>query len=110
MGKQKIEDTGPLNKKRMETCDEEFAAAAKDFIGRQHKAGKPFFVWLNTMHMHLITHPKPQSKGQAGRWQSDYHDTMVDHDKLVGDVLNYLDQLGIADNTFVSIRRTTART
>ena len=101
VGKQKIEDTGPLTKKRMETCDDEFVAAAKDFIGRQHKDGKPFFVWLNTTHMHMFTHTKPKSLGQAGRWQSPYHDTMVDHDKNVGDVLNYLDKLGIADNTFV---------
>ncbi|MGH7062937.1 MAG: arylsulfatase, partial [Stellaceae bacterium] len=101
VGKQKIEDTGPLTRKRMETCDDEFAAAAKDFMGRQTKAGKPFFVWLNTTHMHLFTHPKPASKGQAGRWQSPYHDTMIDHDKLVGEVLDYLDQLGIADDTLV---------
>jgi arylsulfatase len=101
VGKQKIEDTGPLSKKRMETCDEEFAAAAKDFIRRQNEAGTPFFVWLNTTHMHLFTHTKKSSLGQAGRWQSPYHDTMIDHDKLVGDVLDYLDELGIADDTFV---------
>jgi arylsulfatase A-like enzyme len=101
VGKQKIEDTGPLNKKRMETCDEEFAAAAKDFMKRANGDGKPFFVWLNTTHMHFITHTKKESLGQAGRWQSPYHDTMVDHDKLVGDVLDYLEELGIADNTFV---------
>jgi arylsulfatase len=100
-GKQRIEDTGPLTKKRMETCDEEFAAAAKDFMKRQNDDGKPFFVWLNTTHMHLFTHTKKESLGQAGRWQSPYHDTMVDHDKLVGDVLDYLDELGIADDTFI---------
>ena len=55
--------------------------AAKDFIKRQNKAGKPWFVWLNTTHMHFRTHTKPSSLGQAGRWQSPYHDTMVDHDK-----------------------------
>ena len=60
VGKQKIEDTGPLNKKRMETCDDEFVAAATDFIKRQNKAGKPFFVWLNTTHMHLFTHTKTE--------------------------------------------------
>ncbi|HYE34517.1 sulfatase-like hydrolase/transferase [Methylocaldum sp.] len=70
VGKQKIEDTGPLTKKRMETCDDEFCAAAKDFIKRQHGAGKPWFCWFNTTHMHLRTHPKPESIGQAGRWQS----------------------------------------
>ncbi|HTJ57271.1 MAG TPA: arylsulfatase [Devosiaceae bacterium] len=101
VGKQRIEDTGPLNTKRMETCDDEFAGAAKDFMKRATGDGKPFFVWLNTTHMHLFTHPKPESKGQAGRWQSDYHDTMVDHDKLIGEVLDYLDELGITDNTFV---------
>ena len=66
VGKQKIEDTGPLTKKRMETCDDEFVAAAKDFIKRQNEDGKPFFVWLNTTHMHLFTHTKKESLGQAG--------------------------------------------
>ena len=101
VGKQKIEDTGPLTKKRMETCDDEFAAAAKDFIKRQHAADKPFFVWFNTTHMHFKTHPKPESIGQAGRWQSPYHDTMIDHDKVVGVLLDKLDELGIAENTIV---------
>jgi len=101
VGKQKIEDTGPLNAKRMETCDDEFVAAASDFIKRQHKDGKPFFAWVNFTHMHMYTHTKPSSLGQAGRWQSPYHDTMVDHDKNVGQMLDLLDQLGIADNTFV---------
>jgi arylsulfatase A-like enzyme len=101
VGKQRIEDTGPLTKKRMETCDDEFVGAAKDFIGRAHEADTPFFVWLNTTHMHLFTHTKEESLGQAGRWQSPYHDTMIDHDKHVGEMLDYLDELGIADNTFV---------
>jgi arylsulfatase A-like enzyme len=101
VGKQKVEDTGPLTKKRMETCDDEFVAEAQNFIKRQHEAGKPFFVWLNTTHMHFITHTKPESLGQAGQWQSPYHDTMVDHDKNVGQMLDLLDELGIADNTFV---------
>jgi arylsulfatase A-like enzyme len=101
VGRQKIEDTGPLTRKRMETCDDEFVAAATDFIKRQQKAGKSWFVWLNTTHMHFITHPKPESKGQAGQWQSDYHDTMVDHDRNVGRMLDLLDELGIADDTFV---------
>jgi arylsulfatase len=85
----------------METCDDDFVAAAKDFIRRANDAGKPWFVWLNTTHMHLFTHTKPKSVGQAGRWQSRYHDTMIDHDKNVGDMLGFLDELGIADNTFV---------
>ena len=101
VGKQKIEDTGPLTKKRMETCDDEFVGAAKDWIKRQHAAGKPFFCWVNTTHMHLRTHPKPSSLGQAGRWQSPYHDTMIDHDKNVGELLSLLDELGIANDTFV---------
>jgi arylsulfatase A-like enzyme len=101
VGKQRIEDTGPLNKKRMETCDEEFVSAAADFIKRQNEAGKPWFVWLNTTHMHFITHTKSESSGQAGRWQSGYHDTMIDHDGNVGQILDLLDELGIADDTFV---------
>jgi arylsulfatase len=101
VGKQKIEDTGPLNKKRMETCDDEFVAAATDFIKRQNKAGKRWFVWLNTTHMHFITHTKPKSYGQAGRWQSPYHDTMIDHDKNVGQMLDLLDDMGIAEDTMV---------
>jgi arylsulfatase len=101
VGKQKIEDTGPLTRKRMETIDDDFAAAATNFIKRQQAAAKPWFVWLNTSHMHFITHPKPKSKGQAGHWQSDYHDTMVDHDKLVGQMLALLDELGVAGDTFV---------
>jgi arylsulfatase len=101
VGKQKIEDTGPLTAKRMETCDDDFVAAATDFIKRQDKAGTPWFVWLNTTHMHLYTHTKKSSLGQAGRWQSPYHDTMIDHDKNVGQMLDLLDKLGIADNTFV---------
>ena len=91
VGKQRIEDTGPLTRKRMETCDDEFADAAIDFIERKHKDGAPFFAWVNFTHMHLRTHTKPESLGQAGRWQSPYHDTMVDHDKNVGQVLDALD-------------------
>ncbi len=101
VGKQRIEDTGPLTKKRMETIDEEVVAAANEWITKQHEAGKPFFCWVNTTHMHLRTHTKPTSLGQAGRWQSPYHDTMIDHDKNVGAVLDRLDELGIADNTIV---------
>lgn len=85
----------------METCDDEFVAAASDFIKRQEKDGKPWFVWLNTTHMHCFTHTKPRSLGQAGRWQSNYHDTMIDHDKNVGQMLDLLDELGIAGDTIV---------
>ncbi|MGH9287990.1 MAG: arylsulfatase [Acidimicrobiales bacterium] len=100
-GTQRIEDTGPLTKKRMETIDDEVAEAAIDFIRRQQADGTPFFVWVNTTHMHFRTHPKPESLGQAGRWQSPYHDTMIDHDLLVGTLLELLDELGLADDTFV---------
>ena len=101
VGRQRIEDTGPLTAERMETCDDEFVAAAKDFIQRAHDADEPFFVWLNTTHMHMFTHTKKDSLGQAGRWQSPYHDTMIDHDRNVGEVLDWLEELGIADDTFV---------
>jgi arylsulfatase A-like enzyme len=101
IGKQACKDTGPLTKKRMETIDDDIAARAVDFIKRQNAAGKPAFVWVNFTHMHLRTHTKPESLGQAGRWQSPYHDTMIDHDKNVGEVLKVLDDLKIADNTFV---------
>jgi arylsulfatase A-like enzyme len=100
-GSQKIEDTGPLTKKRMETIDDDVATRAAAFIEAQAKAGKPLFVWVNFTHMHFRTHTKPESVGQAGRWQSPYHDTMIDHDKNVGTVLAKLDELGIADNTLV---------
>ncbi|PPJ09257.1 arylsulfatase [Nocardia nova] len=101
VGKQRIEDTGPLTKKRMETIDEDVAEACVDFLTRQQRAGTPFFVWLNFTHMHLRTHTKLESVGQAGFWQSPYHDTMIDHDRNVGRVLDALDELGLADNTIV---------
>ncbi|MXO61056.1 sulfatase-like hydrolase/transferase [Altererythrobacter salegens] len=100
-GGQKIEDTGPLTKKRMETIDEEVAEKATAFIKKTVESGEPFFVWFNTTHMHFRTHAKPESRGQAGRWQSEYHDVMIDHDKVIGQMLALLDELGIADNTFV---------
>ena len=101
VGKQTIHDTGPLTKKRMETIDDDIAGRAVDYIKRQAQAGKPFFLWVNFTHMHLRTHVKPESRGQSGRWQSEYHDVMIDHDKNVGAVLKALDDAGIADNTFV---------
>jgi len=97
----RIEDTGPLTRKRMETIDGDVADRAANFIDKSAKAGKPFFVWVNFTHMHFRTHTKPESVGQAGRWQSRYHDTMIDHDKNVGTVLDKLDELGLADNTIV---------
>jgi arylsulfatase A-like enzyme len=101
VGKQVCNDTGPLTKARMVTIDDDIANRAVDFIKRQNKAGKPAFVWVNFTHMHFRTHTKPESLGQAGRFQDPYHDTMIDHDKNVGQVLKVLDDLGIANNTFV---------
>src|SRR5262245_60252872 len=95
----KIEDTGPLTRKRMETVDEEFLAAALDFIDRQHKAGKPFFVYFNSTRMHVWTHLKPESQGKTGHGL--YPDGMVEHDGHVGQLLKKLDDLGIANNTIV---------
>jgi arylsulfatase len=101
VGKQVCKDTGPLTKKRMETIDDDVADRAVDFIQRQHKAGKPLFVWVNFSHMHFRTHTKPESLGQSGSAQSPYHDTMIDHDRNIGTVLKALDDLGIANDTFV---------
>lgn len=95
----KIEDTGALNTKRMETVDEEFLAAAKDFIGRQHEVDKPFFVWFNATRMHVFTHLKPDSLGKTGK--GIHADGMVEHDGHVGQLLQQLDDLGIAEDTIV---------
>ncbi|GAA4753968.1 arylsulfatase [Sphingomonas daechungensis] len=100
-GGQTVVDTGPLTKKRMETIDDEVLEKTIDFIKRQNDAGVPFFVWFNTTHMHFRTYAKPESKGQAGRWQSEYHDVMIDHDKAIGVLLKLLDDLGIVEDTFV---------
>jgi arylsulfatase len=85
----------------MKTCDEEFRDAAKDFMKRQHEADTPFFVWFNTTHMHFRTHTRDEDLGRAGRWQSPYHDSMVYHDEIVGQVLDFIDELGIGENTIV---------
>ena len=95
----KIEDTGPLTKKRMETIDDETVSAALDFIDRSHKAGKPFYVWWNGTRMHFRTHVKDELRGISG--QDEYGDGMVEHDMHVGQLLKKLDDLGIADNTIV---------
>ncbi len=95
----KVEDTGPLTKKRMETVDEEFLAAAKNFMSRNAKAGTPFFTWFNATRMHVNTHLKPASVGKTGLGLQ--ADGMVEHDGMVGELLALLDQLGIADNTIV---------
>ncbi|MGC4075021.1 MAG: arylsulfatase [Nibricoccus sp.] len=95
----KIEDTGPLSKKRMETVDEEFLGACKDFIQRAVKADKPFFVWHNSTRMHVFTHLKPASKGKTGLGTQ--ADGMTEHDGQVGELLKLLDDLKIAENTIV---------
>ena len=99
VGKQKIEDTGPLNTKRMETVDEEFLGAAMAFIDKSHKAGKPFFCWFNSTRMHIYTHLKPASKGKTGLGLE--ADGMVELDGMVGQLLKQLDDLGIAEETIV---------
>jgi arylsulfatase len=95
----KIEDTGPLTKKRMETVDDETVAVTLDFIERAHKSGKPFFAWWNGTRMHFRTHVKPELRGISG--QDEYGDGMVEHDRHIGKILDKLDELGIADNTIV---------
>ena len=95
----KIEDTGPLTRKRMETIDDEVTAGALDFMERAMKANKPFFLWWNSTRMHVFTHLKEESKGVTGL--GIYADGMVEHDKHVGQLLDKLDELGIADNTIV---------
>jgi arylsulfatase len=101
VGRQRIEDTGPLTRKRMETIDDETTDACVDFIKRQTASDTPFFAWMNMTHMHFRTHTKAESVGQSGRWQSPYHDTMIDHDRNVGQLLDCLDELGIAEDTIV---------
>jgi len=97
----RIKDTGPLTKKRMETIDDETFAESVRFMRDAKEAETPFFVWFNTTHMHFRTHVKPESRGQAGRWQSEYHDTMIDHDRCVGHMLDFLDETGLAQDTIV---------
>ncbi len=98
-GTQKIENTGSLTIKRMETVDEEFLAASLTFMDKAVKDGKPFFVWWNSTRMHIFTHLKKESEGKTGLGV--YPDGMVEHDGHVGTLLDKLDQLGIADNTIV---------
>jgi arylsulfatase len=98
-GTQKIEDTGPLTRKRMETVDDETSDRALAFIDEQHKAGKPWFVWWNGTRMHFRTHVKPELRGISG--QDEYADGMVEHDRHIGRFLAKLDELGVADNTIV---------
>lgn len=100
-GTQRIEDTGPLTKKRMETIDDDIADRSVAFLEQQVKAKKPAFLWVNFTHMHFRTHTKPESLGQAGRWMGPYADTMIDHDKNVGTVLDKIKALGIEGTTIV---------
>jgi arylsulfatase len=95
----KIEDSGPLTRKRMETVDEEFLAASLKFIDKAHKQGKPFFVWFNSTRMHYYTHVQDSQLGRSG--QGFYNDAMMEHDDHVGALLDKLDQLDIAENTIV---------
>lgn len=95
----KIEDTGPLTKKRMETIDDETIAAAKEFITAAVNSGEPFFVWWNGTRMHFRTHVKAEHRGISG--QNEYGDGMVEHDMHVGQLLDLLDELGVTENTIV---------
>jgi arylsulfatase len=98
-GRQRIEDTGPLTRKRMETVDDETSDRAIEWIREQHQAGKPWFCWWNGTRMHFRTHVKKELRGISG--QDEYSDGMVEHDMHVGKFLDLLDELGIAENTVV---------
>src|SRR5213595_3572470 len=98
-GGQKVTDTGPLTKKRMETIDEEITDRAMAWMEKQAKADQPFFLWYNSTAMHLRTHLADKNRGKSG--QDDYSDRMVTHDEQIGQILDKLDELGIADNTIV---------
>jgi arylsulfatase A-like enzyme len=102
IGRQRIEETGELTKKRMETIDDETSAAAMDFMDRQVKAGKPFFVWMNATRMHFRTHVRAEHRDQPGLTaRTEYADGMIEHDAMVGSLLKKLDDLGIARDTIV---------
>ena len=98
-GTQKIENTGPLGKKRMETIDDEITEATLDYLEKAKKADKPFFLWWNSTRMHIFTHLKEESKGKTGL--GTYPDGMVEHDGHVGQILDKLKELGLDDNTIV---------
>jgi len=98
VGKQRCEDTGPLTKKRMETVDDETSQRAMEFIREQQKAGKPWFVWWNGTRMHFRTHVQ---EGRRHAGNDEYTDGMIEHDMHVGQFLDLLDELGVADNTIV---------
>ena len=98
-GTQQIESTGPLGKKRMETIDEEITKATLDYLDKAKKADKPFFLWWNSTRMHIWTHLKPESVGKTGL--GTYPDGMVEHDAMVGQMLDKLKELGLEENTIV---------
>jgi arylsulfatase len=102
IGKQTIEDSGPLTRKRMETIDDETSDAAVDYIQRQAKANKPFFCWFNSTRMHAFTHVKAEHRDKPGLTaRTEYSDGMIEHDAHIGKILKALDDAGIADNTIV---------
>jgi arylsulfatase A-like enzyme len=101
VGKQTIEDTGALTRKRMETIDDETSAAAIDYMKRQKEAGKPFFCWFNATRMHLRTHVRKEHRGRYQHGDSEYIDGMIEHDETIGSLLKTLDDLGIANDTIV---------
>jgi arylsulfatase A-like enzyme len=98
-GTQRIESTGPLTIKRMETIDEEVTKASLDYLDRAKKEGKPFFLWWNSTRMHIFTHLKKESEGKTGLGV--YPDGMVEHDAMVGQLLDKLKELGLDENTIV---------
>jgi arylsulfatase len=100
-GTQRIEDTGPLTRERMETVDDETIAEAKRFITEAVEAGEPFFTWWNGTRMHFRTHVREKNTGISGPSGDEYHDGMVEHDRHVGELLGLLEELGVADNTVV---------
>ena len=101
VGKQTIEDTGALTKKRMETIDDETSAAAIDYMRRQTQANKPFFVWFNSTRMHLRTHVRAEHRGRYTHGDSEYVDGMLEHDDTIGTLLKALDDMSISNNTIV---------
>src|SRR5690242_5645912 len=102
VGKQTIEDTGPLTRKRMETIDDETSAAAIDFMQRQVRANTPFFCWYNSTRMHFRTHVRADHRDKPGfNSRTEYADGMIEHDATIGEILKAVDDLGIASNTIV---------
>jgi arylsulfatase A-like enzyme len=102
VGRQTIEDTGALTRKRMETVDDETSAAAIDFMQRQARANTPFFCWFNSTRMHLRTHVRPENRDRPGLTsRTEYNDGMIEHDAVIGTILKAVDDLGIGNDTIV---------